>query len=291
MPSATVVNALNQTGSPSFTFTIRTFSTTWGQLQPGRRRRRHLQRTPSLLSMTRTGQEEKQLPKEDQDNGGMRNVKESGDAEGFGRENLGLEPEAAKSSEGVYAPGPDGGPLGTETGRPVTHLMQLEFTPSPLDRPLPPTILASKSLPVVPLSSTSQPPALLYSKSLLIVSLASMSQPPVTLASTSLPAVPLSFTGQPLDTLASEIQTAAPMASQIHPLVSVAAQSHLQVPVASESHFQNLSRRSNSASSCSGCPSPGSSYPDLPDPASASPIISEPICGPAGHSGCPGHPA
>ncbi|KAF6125385.1 hypothetical protein HJG60_009864 [Phyllostomus discolor] len=261
VPSAIVVNALNQAGTPSFTFTIRTFSASLEQLRAGRRRRRLLQRIPRLLSVTLTRRAEKQLAKEDQDKGGVRNVEENGDAEGLGREDLGPEQEEAKSSEGVCAPGPDAGPLGPEAGPPVTPVMQLEFTPSPLDRPLPPTILASESPPVVPLFSTSQPPAIVYSKSLSIVSLASVSQPPIPRASTSLPAVPLSFQGQPMDTLASEIQTAAPvvsqslplvpvasqnhslapMASQIYPLVSVAAQSHFQVPVASESDFQNLS--------------------------------------------------
>lgn len=156
----------------------------------------------------------------------MESVEKRGNnAEQFGREALGPESEAVKSSEGVCTPGPDAG------------LVQPQFTPSSLDRPLP----LCERLPEVSFCSTSQPLATLDSKTLPRVSLASTSQPRVTLASSHLPAVPLSSTGQPLDTLSSQIQAVAPVVAQSQPSVSEAAQGHLQIPVTLNSDCQNLS--------------------------------------------------
>ncbi|XP_031543432.2 uncharacterized protein [Vicugna pacos] len=171
----------------------------------------------------------------------MKSVKESGDVEYFGREDL-PKSEAVESLKGVCSLGPDARPLGPKAG--VLRFVEGQsvplvqpFTPSSLDQPLTPAILASKSLPTVPLASKSQCLPILTSKSQPVVSLASMSQPPaVTLASEILPSVSLSSQSQPLAILT----TAISVASQGFPLVPVAAQSHLRIPLASQSQLQNL---------------------------------------------------
>ncbi|XP_059547815.1 uncharacterized protein LOC132232352 [Myotis daubentonii] len=187
------------------------------RVRRGQRRRRLLESAASILSRTLlTVQASKQLPKEDQDRDGMTSVRTSSKAEDVGREDLGPEPEAVQHSERV------------------------RFSLSTQSQPLPPAIVSSKSLPVVPSPSVSQPLRICYSTSL-PTSLASMIQPLVTVASENLPGVPLYSTGQPLDTLASDTQTAAPMASQRQPLVHGAAQSHFQGSGDSERDFQNHS--------------------------------------------------
>ncbi|KAK2494756.1 hypothetical protein MC885_001991 [Smutsia gigantea] len=160
--AASLEEALSQTVSRRF-FTIGNVPTTFLRIGQQRRRRRFLQRTASL-SMTVSGQVERQPEKEDQDRNGMKSVKESGDAQEICKEGLSPKPEAVKSSEGILTPGPDAGPLGPEAGlpmfikRPSTHLVQPEFTSSSPDQPLHPAILVSKSQPLVSLASRSQSP-------------------------------------------------------------------------------------------------------------------------------------
>ncbi|KAF6272381.1 hypothetical protein mRhiFer1_009542 [Rhinolophus ferrumequinum] len=239
--SATTVDLPSQPVSHRFALRFCNVPRPFRQIQPGWRRSTLIQRNLSL-SMTLSGQVEKQPAKEDQGNDGMQSVKNSSDAEDLDGEDLGPRPEAVQSSEGVCAPGPDSGPRCREAGllrfvKPAsTHLVPPESTSPPLDQLLPPVILTS----VVPLAPTSQPLASLTSGNLTLVSSASMSQPPATLVSTSLPAVPLSSAGQPLDTLASKSQATAMVVSQSHSL-PVDAQSHLQVHVALGSNLQNLS--------------------------------------------------
>lgn len=182
-----------------------------------RRRRRLLESAASFLSRTLlSSQASKQLPKEDQDQDGMTSVRTSSEAEDVGREDLGPEPEA------------------------VQHSGRARFSLSAHSQPLPPAIVSSTSLPVVPSPAVSQPLRICYSKSL-PTSLASATQPLVSVASENLPGVPLYSTGLPLDTLASDTQTAASMASQRQPPVHEAAQSHFQSPADSERDFQNHS--------------------------------------------------
>lgn len=263
LPSATTLEVLSQTISSRFSFNMGSVSNTFMRMRP---RRRHRQRflQGSALDMTVTGQVENQL---DQDKDGMEGAKESSDALDFGSEDL-PKPEAVKSLKGVCSLGPNAGPLGTEASLPRfvkgpwTHLVQ-PFTPSPLDQPLTPAILAFKSLPIVPEASASQPLPILNSKSQPVVSLASTSQPPaVTLASVSQPAAPLASASQPLPILtsksqpvaslasttqppvlfASESLPAVPLSSTSQPLTILTSQSHLLVPVASQSQLQNLAQ-------------------------------------------------
>ncbi|XP_022407919.1 SH3 domain-containing protein C23A1.17-like [Delphinapterus leucas] len=291
LPSATTLEVLSQTISNRFSFNMGSVSNTFMRMRP---RRRHRQRflQGSALDMTVTGQVENQL---DQDKDGMEGAKESGDAQDFGSEDL-PKPEAVKSLKGVCSLGPNAGPLGTEASLPRfvkgpwTHLVQ-PFTPSPLDQPLTPAILAFKSLPIVPEASASQPLPILNSKSQPVVSLASSSQPPaVTLASVSQPAAPLASASQPLPILTSKSQPVASLASttqppvlfaseslpavplsstsqpltiltsQSHLLVPVASQSHPRVPVASQSHLlvpvASQSQLQNLAQACQTQPPP-----------------------------------
>lgn len=263
LPSATTLEVLSQTISSRFSFNMGSVSNTFMRMRP---RRRHRQRflQGSALDMTVTGQVENQL---DQDKDGMEGAKESSDTLDFGSEDL-PKPEAVKSLKGVCSLGPNAGPLGTEASLPRfvkgpwTHLVQ-PFTPSPLDQPLTPAILAFKSLPIVPEASASQPLPILNSKSQPVVSLASTSQPPaVTLASVSQPAAPLASASQPLPILtsksqpvaslasttqppvlfASESLPAVPLSSTSQPLTILTSQSHLLVPVASQSQLQNLAQ-------------------------------------------------
>lgn len=263
LPSATTLEVLSQTISSRFSFNMGSVSNTFMRMRP---RRRHRQRflQGSALDMTVTGQVENQL---DQDKDRMEGAKESSDALDFGSEDL-PKPEAVKSLKGVCSLGPNAGPLGTEASLPRfvkgpwTHLVQ-PFTPSPLDQPLTPAILAFKSLPIVPEASASQPLPILNSKSQPVVSLASTSQPPaVTLASVSQPAAPLASASQPLPILtsksqpvaslasttqppvlfASESLPAVPLSSTSQPLTILTSQSHLLVPVASQSQLQNLAQ-------------------------------------------------
>ncbi|XP_028353825.1 AP2-associated protein kinase 1-like [Physeter macrocephalus] len=263
LPSATTLEVLSQTISNRFSFNMGSVSNTFMRMRPRRRhRKRFLQ--GSALDMTVAGQVENQL---DQDKDGMEGAKESEDAQDFGSEDL-PKPEAVKSLKGVCSLGPNAGPLGTEASLPRfvkgpwTHLVQ-PFTPSPLDQPLTPAILACKSLPIVPVASASQPLPILNSKSQPVVSLASTSQPPaVTLASVSQPAAPLASTSQPLPILTSKSQPVAslasttqppvlfaskslpavPLSSTSQPLTILTSQSHLLVPVASQSQLQNLAQ-------------------------------------------------
>nr|XP_010981180.2 uncharacterized protein LOC105091393 [Camelus dromedarius] len=275
LPSATILEALNQTISNRLSLTIGSISNTFLRIRRRRRRRRHRRRFlegTASLNMTVTGQVENQPDQGDHDKSGMKSVKESGDVEYFGREDL-PKFEAVESLKGVCSLGPDARPLGPKAG--VLRFVEGQsvplvqpFTPSSLDQPLTPAILASKSLPTVPLASKSQHLPILTSKSQPVVSLASTSQlPSGTLASRSQPAIPLASKSQPVvslastsqlpaDTLASEIlpsvslssqsqplailTTAISVASQGFPLVPVAAQSHLQIPLASQSQLQNL---------------------------------------------------
>lgn len=263
LPSATTLEVLSQTISNRFSFNMGSVSNTFMRMRP---RRRHRQRflQGSALDMTVTGQVENQL---DQDKDGMEGAKESGDAQDFGSEDL-PKPEAVKSLKGVCSLGPSAGPLGTDASLPRfvkgpwTHLVQ-PFTPSPLDQPLTPAILAFKSLPIVPEASASQPLPILNSETQPVVSLASTSQPPaVTLASVSQPAAPLASASQPLPILtsksqpvaslasttqppvlfASESLPAVPLSSTSQPLTILTSQSHLLVPVASQSQLQNLAQ-------------------------------------------------
>ncbi|XP_049555564.1 proline-rich protein 36-like [Orcinus orca] len=263
LPSATTLEVLSQTISNCFSFNMGSVSNTFMRMRP---RRRHRQRflQGSALDMTVTGQVENQL---DQDKDGMEGAKESGDAQDFGSEDL-PKPEAVKSLKGVCSLGPNAGPLGTDASLPRfvkgpwTHLVQ-PFTPSPLDQPLTPAILAFKSLPIVPEASASQPLPILNSETQPVVSLASTSQPPaVTLASVSQPAAPLASASQPLPILtsksqpvaslasttqppvlfASESLPAVPLSSTSQPLTILTSQSHLLVPVASQSQLQNLAQ-------------------------------------------------
>eukprot|EP00069_Balaena_mysticetus_P007083 bmy_05424T0 len=231
LPSATTLEVLSQTISNRFSFNMGSVSNTFMRMRP---RRRHCKRflQGSALDMTVTGQVENQL---DQDKDGMEGAKERGDAQDFGSEDL-PKPEAVKSLKGVCSLGPNAGPLGTEASLPRfvkgpwTHLVQ-PFTPSPLDQPLTPAILAFKSLPIVPVASASQPLPILNSKSQPVVSLASTSQPPaVTLASVSQPAAPLASTSQPLPILTSKSQPVASLASTSQPPTILTSKSQ---PVAS----------------------------------------------------------
>ncbi|TEA31950.1 hypothetical protein DBR06_SOUSAS8310206 [Sousa chinensis] len=291
LPSATTLEVLSQTISNRFSFNMGSVSNTFMRMRP---RRRHRQRflQGSALDMTVTGQVENQL---DQDKDGMECAKESGDAQDFGSEDL-PKPEAVKSLKGVCSLGPNAGPLGTDASLPRfvkgpwTHLVQ-PFTPSPLDQPLTPAILAFKSLPIVPEASASQPLPILNSETQPVVSLASTSQPPaVTLASVSQPAAPLASASQPLPILTSKSQAVASLASttqlpvlfaseslpavplsstsqpltiltsQSHLLVPVASQSHPRVPVASQSHLlvpvASQSQLQNLAQACQTQPPP-----------------------------------
>ncbi|KAI5940015.1 uncharacterized protein [Manis javanica] len=162
VPTARPLEALSQTVSHRF-FTIGNVPTTLLRMRQQRRRRRFLQKTASL-SMTVSGQVEKQMEKEDQDRNGVKSVQESGDAQEICREGLSPKPEAVKSSEGIPTPCPGDCPLGPEAGLPMfikrqsTHLVQPEFTSSSLDQPLHPAVLVSKSQPLVSLASGSQSP-------------------------------------------------------------------------------------------------------------------------------------
>nr|XP_019565957.1 PREDICTED: proline-rich protein 36-like [Rhinolophus sinicus] len=248
VPFAPMVDPASQTVSHRFSLRFCNVPRPFWWIRPGWCRRRLLQRNVSL-SMTVSGQVEKQPATEDQGNDGMTSVKKSSDAEDLGREDLGPRPEAVQSAEGVCAPDPDSGPRCCEARllrfveQTSTHLLPPESTSPPLDQPLPPVNLTS----VVPSAPTSQPLASLTSRNLPVVSSASKSQPPATLASTSLLAVPMSSAGQPLDTLASKSQATAMVVSQSHSL-SVDAQSHLQVHVALESNLQNVSPASQTQS-------------------------------------------
>lgn len=228
VPTARPLEVLSQTVSHRF-FTIGNVPTTLLRMRQQRRRRRFLQKTASL-SMTVSGQVEKQMEKEDQDRNGVKSVQESGDAQEICREGLSPKPEAVKSSEGIPTPCPGDCPLGPEAGLPMfikrqsTHLVQPEFTSSSLDQPLHPAVLVSKSQPLVSLASGSQ-------------------SPPITCVSTGQFAVPLFSRSQPLDILISKTAVSpasqshlVPVAPVSHPLVPVASESHLLVPVASESH-------------------------------------------------------
>ncbi|XP_006759756.1 PREDICTED: transmembrane protein 238 [Myotis davidii] len=191
------------------------------RIRRGQRRRRLLESAASILSRNLlTTQASMQIPEEDQNQDGMTSVRTSSEAEDVGREDLGPEPEAVQHSERV------------------------RFSLSTQSQPLTPSIVSSKSLPVVPSPSVSQPLRICYSTSL-PTSLASTNESLDTVASENLPGVPLYSTGQPLDTLASDTQTAAFMASQRQPLVHEAAQSHFQGPGDPARDFQNHSLASH----------------------------------------------
>ncbi|XP_015444082.2 uncharacterized protein LOC107195601 isoform X2 [Pteropus alecto] len=161
--STTVLDTLRQNVSHRFSWSFCDVSTTFMRIRRLRARRR-----AGPLILTVTGQTAERTEEEDKDKDGMKNIKKSSDAEDCGREDVGPEPEAVQSSEGVCLPGPDAGPLGPEAGRPTfverlwTQEVESEVTPSPLNQPLPPAILTS----VVPLSSASQPPVIHASISL-----------------------------------------------------------------------------------------------------------------------------
>ncbi|XP_016051782.1 PREDICTED: transmembrane protein 238 [Miniopterus natalensis] len=233
VPSAVTMDAENRPISSYWSLSLNV-TTTLARIRRGQRRRRMLQRTASVLSSTILGRIRKRRSEEEPDKNEMKNV-ESGGAEDVDGEDLRPEPEAVRS------PGPDAGTLDLESEHLSTHPGQPELTSSPVDRPPPPAIVASKSLPVDCLSSARQPLAVVDSKNQPVVSLASTRQPLAALASRNLPAVPLSSTGQPLDTLSSKMHTAASVAPRSYPLASVAAQSHFQNLSPSQNDFQNLS--------------------------------------------------
>ncbi|XP_039741323.1 uncharacterized protein LOC120620419 [Pteropus medius] len=165
--STTVLDTLRQNVSHRFSWSFCDVSTTFMRIRRLRARRSFFRRAGPLI-LTVTGQTAERTEEEDKDKDGMKNIKKSSDAEDCGREDVGPEPEAVQSSEGVCLPGPDAGPLGPEAGRPTfverlwTQEVESEVTPSPLNQPLPPAILTS----VVPLSSASQPPVIHASISL-----------------------------------------------------------------------------------------------------------------------------
>uniref|UniRef100_A0A4X1U239 Transmembrane protein 238-like n=1 Tax=Sus scrofa TaxID=9823 RepID=A0A4X1U239_PIG len=270
LPSATTLEILSQTISNRFSFSIGNVSSTFMRMRHRRQCRRRILPESASMKMTVTGQLG-QLDQEDQVKDQMESAKESDAARDI--EDL-PQPEAVKSAEEVCSLGPSPGALGPKTSLPSTHQVQPQLTPSSLDQPLTPAILASKSLPVVPLASMSQPVLILTSKSQLpaatlasrnqpdvplpsasqsvpvvtskkqpVVLLAAASQAPaVTLASRSQPAVPLSSTNQPLTILTSQSQPLVPVASQRHSVMTVTSQSHLLVPVAAQTQLQNLSQ-------------------------------------------------
>ncbi|XP_069341794.1 uncharacterized protein [Eulemur rufifrons] len=142
VPSVAMLEALRQSFSHRLSLSIGNVSTTFLRIQRRRRaRQRTFQRTTSL-KMTVTGLAEKEPEKENKDIDGGESAKESGAPQDFCKENLGPKPEDDKSSDAVGSPGPPW------------------FGPQPVfpsDWPLPPAVLASKSLPVVPSVSVGQP--------------------------------------------------------------------------------------------------------------------------------------
>ncbi|XP_045398596.1 uncharacterized protein LOC123632405 [Lemur catta] len=142
VPPATVVEALRQNLSHRLSLSIGSVSTTFLQIQRRRRGRQRTLRRTTSLKMTVTGLVEKEQEKENKDAEGGESAKESGAPQDFCKESLGPKPEDDKSSEAVGSPGPP-------------WFGQQAVCPS--DQPLPPAVLASKSLPVVPSISVGQP--------------------------------------------------------------------------------------------------------------------------------------
>ncbi|XP_036135626.1 uncharacterized protein LOC118642126 [Molossus molossus] len=167
MPSATAMVELSQTLSRRLplSLSVTTAVVRMQRRQCRSRRRLLLQRAASILSQTFIGDLQRRA-KEDQDKDGVESVEKRGNAEEFGREDLGPESEAVKSSEGVCTPGPNAG------------LVQSQFTPSSLDGPLP----LCKRLPAVPLSSTGPPLDTLSPQIQTVAPVVSQSQPSVSVA-------------------------------------------------------------------------------------------------------------
>ncbi|XP_069920877.1 mediator of DNA damage checkpoint protein 1 [Oryctolagus cuniculus] len=239
LASRNMVSALQQSVSHRFSWSMGTLSNSFLRIRRQRQRRRSwrtLQRT-AAPGMTGTGQLEQEAEGD----------RDSDHCQAFCQGALSSTPEDEGSSESFGPPSPDSGPPWFDR-QPLPHLVPPVLPLSTLDQPLPSTVSFPKSLPVVPLVSSTQNPAFSTCRSHPVISEASRSHVLGPMASQSHLQVPVASESQPVLLAASrsflhvpgasQTHRLAPMDSQSHPLAPVYSQSHTLLPAASRSHLQ-----------------------------------------------------
>ncbi|XP_069920703.1 uncharacterized protein [Oryctolagus cuniculus] len=227
LASRNMVSALQQSVSHRFSWSMGTLSNSFLRIRRQRQRRRSwrtLQRT-AAPGMTGTGQLEQEAEGD----------RDSDHCQAFCQGALSSTPEDEGSSESFGPPSPDSGPPWFDR-QPLPHLVPPVLPLSTLDQPLPSTVSFPKSLPVVPLVSSTQNPAFSTCRSHPVISEASRSHVLGPMASQSHLQVPVASESQPVLLAASRSFLHVPGASQTHCLAPMDSQSHPLTPVYSQSH-------------------------------------------------------